>query len=256
MNSACFRLDNQLVLITGAGQGLGNAIAWACAANGAHVILNGRSEAILLSEQRRFEEQGFKASVFVQDITDYKSYAHNFNILCKEIGIPSIHINCVGQRLRSGFNDCEPEAIVQHIHTNLSSTVLISRLAAKTMQEAKMKGRIISLSSIAGRIARYGDSIYPIAKQGIEAMVRALAVEYGPVGITSNGIAPGTFATESNRELARDPIKGPLVLGRNPLQRWADPQEIGGVAVFLASTAASYINGHVLVVDGGFSIAF
>ena len=86
--------------------------------------------------------------------------------------------------------------------------------------------------------------------------MRSLAVEFGPHGITSNGIAPGTFATESNVALANDPIKGPAVLGRNPLQRWAEPHEIGGAAVFLASKAASYINGHVMVIDGGFSITF
>ena len=124
------------------------------------------------------------------------------------------------------------------------------------MQQANISGRIISLSSIAGRIARPGDGIYPIAKQGIEGMVRALAVEFGPDGITSNGIAPGTFATESNVQLANDPVKGPAVLGRNPLQRWAKPNEITGAAVFLASEAASYVNGHVMVVDGGFSITF
>ena len=124
------------------------------------------------------------------------------------------------------------------------------------MKEAQLAGRIISFSSIAGRIVRPGDSIYPIAKQGIEAMVRMLAVEFGAFRITSNGIAPGTFATESNQQLARDPVQGLRVLGRNPMQRWAEPHEITGAAVFLASPAASYVNGHVMVVDGGFSITF
>lgn len=251
-----FRLDGQLALITGSGQGLGNAIAWACAASGAKVILNGRNKESLLAQQDAFAQAGYEAEIFVQDVADYDLYAHNHNILCKKIGIPSIHINCVGQRLRKGFNDCTPAEITQHIQTNLTATVQISRLAAMQMQKAQIAGRIISLSSIAGRIARLGDSIYPIAKQGIEAMVKALAVEYGVSGICSNGIAPGTFATESNQALANDPVKGPLVLGRNPLQRWAQPAEIAGAAVFLASPAASYVNGHVMVVDGGFSIAF
>lgn len=251
-----FSVQGQIALITGSAQGLGKAIAWALAASGAHVILNGRREDLLLEQQAQMQEQGFNASIFVQDISDYALYAHNYNILCKEIGIPSIHINCVGQRLRKGMAECSPTEIAQHIQLNLTNTIQISRLAALQMQQAHIAGRIISLSSIAGRIARYGDSIYPIAKQGIEAMVRALAVEFGPCGITSNGIAPGTFATESNQQLAHDPVKGPLVLGRNPLQRWADPKEIAGAAVFLASPSASYVNGHVIVVDGGFSIAF
>lgn len=251
-----FRLDGQLALVTGSAQGLGNAIAWACAASGAKVILNGRNKARLLAQQQAILQAGFSAEIFVQDISDITSYTHNHNVLCKEYGAPSIHINCVGQRLRKGFKDCTPTEITDHIQTNLTATIQISRLAALQMQQAGIKGRIISLSSIAGRIARLGDSIYPIAKQGIEAMVRSLAVEFGASGILSNGIAPGTFATESNVLLAKDPIRGPMVLGRNPLQRWAQPHEIAGAAVFLASPAASYINGHVMVVDGGFSIAF
>lgn len=251
-----FRLDGQVALITGAAQGLGNAIAWAYAASGALVILNGRSKNKLLATQQQFMQAGYSAEIFVQDITQYEDYAHNHNILCKKIGVPSIQINCVGQRLRKSIATSSPTEITEHIQTNLTATIQISRLGAMKMQQANISGRIISLSSIAGRIARPGDGIYPIAKQGIEGMVRALAVEFGPDGITSNGIAPGTFATESNVQLANDPVKGPAVLGRNPLQRWAKPNEITGAAVFLGSKAASYVNGHVMVVDGGFSITF
>lgn len=252
-----FRLDGKLALITGSAQGLGNAIAWAYAASGATVILNGRNSSALIKQQQKLRAAGYKAEIFVQDISDYGNYAHKYLILCEKFGVPSIHVNCVGQRLRKNLATSNAAEIMAHIQTNLVATIQISRLAAITMQQANIdNGRIISLSSIAGRIARYGDSIYPIAKQGIEGMVRALAVEFGPVGIISNGIAPGTFATESNIALANDPIKGSAVLGRNPLQRWAQPHEITGAAVFLASEAASYVNGHVMVIDGGFSIAF
>lgn len=251
-----FRLDGQITLITGASQGLGNAIAWAYAASGAMVILNGRNKTKLAAVQQQLREAGYQAETFVQDITKEEDYTHNHSILCKEIGVPRIQVNCVGQRLRKSIASSSPTEILEHIQTNLTATIQVSRLAAMKMQQAGIGGRIISLSSIAGRIARPGDGIYPIAKQGIEGMVRALAVEFGPSGITSNGIAPGTFATESNVKLANDPIKGPAVLGRNPLQRWAQPNEIAGAAVFLASEAASYVNGHVMVVDGGFSVTF
>ncbi|MEZ2720940.1 SDR family oxidoreductase [Paenalcaligenes hominis] len=251
-----FSLTGQLALITGSSQGLGLAIAQAYAASGATVLINGRNQTMVETAVQRIRNAGYAAYAFVQDINDLESYTHNHNILCKEHGVPSIHVNCVGQRLRKGFAECSPTEIIEHIQTNLTTTVQLSRLAAMAMQQSQKFGRIISLSSIAGRIARPGDSIYPIAKQGIEGMVRALAVEFGAYGITSNGIAPGTFATESNQTLAADPIKGPQVLGRNPMQRWAQPHEIAGAAVFLASPAASYVNGHVMVVDGGFSITF
>ncbi|HLS50701.1 MAG TPA: SDR family oxidoreductase, partial [Burkholderiaceae bacterium] len=89
-----------------------------------------------------------------------------------------------------------------------------------------------------------------------EAMVRSLAVEYGPHGINSNGIAPGTFATETNQAIVNNPEISSQLVGRNPLGRWGDPVEIAGPAVFLASAASSYVNGHILVVDGGYSIAY
>ncbi len=251
-----FDLTGQIALVTGSSQGLGFAIAQAYAASGATVIINGRQAAAVQVAHQQLIAKGYCAHSLIQDMNDLDLYARNLNILCKEIGAPSIHVNCIGQRLRKGFTECTPTEIMEHIQTNLTNTIQISRLAAMKMKEHGIAGRIISLSSIAGRIARPGDSIYPIAKQGIEGMVRALAVEFGPVGITSNGIAPGTFATESNQALAADPIKGPQVVGRNPLQRWAQPHEITGAAVFLASGAASYVNGHVMVVDGGFSITF
>lgn len=251
-----FDLTGQVALITGSSQGLGFAIAKSYAASGATVILNGRNAAQVNLAQQQLLDQGYSVATLIQDINNWELYTHNLDILCKEIGPPSIHVNCVGQRLRKGFEACSPTEILEHIQMNLTTTVQLSRFAALKMVEHKLAGRIISLSSIAGRIARPGDSIYPIAKQGVEGMVRALAVEFGPKGITSNGIAPGTFATESNQQLAADPIKGPQVLGRNPLQRWAQPHEIAGAAVFLASPAASYVNGHVMVIDGGFSITF
>lgn len=251
-----FSLAGQIALITGSSQGLGFAIAQAYAASGATVFINGRSADAVATAVQSIRQAGHAAYPFVQDINDLDSYTHNHNILCKRYGIPSIHVNCVGQRLRKSFAECTPTEITQHIQTNLTTTVQLSRLAAMAMRQSQQPGRIISLSSIAGRIARPGDSIYPIAKQGIEGMVRALAVEFGSDGITSNGIAPGTFATETNQALAADPIKGPQVLGRNPIQRWAQPHEIAGAAVFLASPSASYVNGHVMVIDGGFSITF
>lgn len=255
-NPPQFDLTGQVALITGSSQGLGFAIAQAYAASGATVIINGRNPEQVQAAQKKLQQKGYPIATLIQDISDWDLYAHNLNILCKEVGVPSIHVNCVGQRLRKGFAECTPTEILEHIQTNLTTTVQVSRLAALKMVEQKIPGRIISFSSIAGRIARPGDSIYPIAKQGVEGMVRALAVEFGPYGITSNGIAPGTFATESNQQLAADPIKGPKVVGRNPLQRWAQPHEITGPAVFLASPSASYVNGHVMVVDGGFSITF
>ncbi|HLR82768.1 MAG TPA: SDR family oxidoreductase [Paenalcaligenes sp.] len=254
-STGLFDLTGKRALITGSSQGLGWAIAQSMAEQGAHIILNGRDEQSLSNRVQQLRASGYAADAFCQDITESQC-GQQFELLCQQLGSPHILVNCVGVRLRQSLADSSDDEIQSLLHTNLTALVLLSRRAALAMKQQGLGGRIINLSSIAGRLARIEDTIYPIAKQGVEALVRALAVEFGPVGITSNGIAPGTFATESNEQLARDPTKGPQVVGRNPLQRWAEPHEIAGAAVFLASDSASYVNGHILVVDGGFSIAF
>ncbi len=251
-----FSLQGKVALITGSSQGLGRAIAQAYAASGAHVIINGRDAQRIAVVVDAITQQGGRASAWVNDISQLMNTEQAFARLCHEFGTPDILVNNVGIRIRKAMAQATLDDILQLINVDLLASVQLSRLAANAMAAHSTGGRIVTLTSIAGELARAGDAIYPIAKQGLTGMVRALAVEYGQYGITSNGIAPGTFATETNTELANDPVKGPVVVGRNPLGRWAQPHEITGAAVFLASPSASYVNGHILVVDGGFSVTF
>lgn len=251
-----FSLRGKRALITGSAQGLGLAIAQAYAAYGASVIINGRDAGRVEHAVSSLRAAGHQAHAFVQDIGILGEQEQAYDALCRLAGVPDILVNNVGIRIRKDLADASLTEIQELININLVSAVNLSRLAGARMLEHRLAGRFITMTSIAGELARPGDSIYPIAKQGLAGLVRALAVEYGARGITSNGIAPGTFATESNAELAADPVKGPIVIGRNPMGRWGQPQEITGAAVFLASPAASYVNGHILVVDGGFSITF
>ncbi|TFL10016.1 SDR family oxidoreductase [Pusillimonas caeni] len=256
MQAPDFSLSGKTALITGSTQGLGLEIAKAYAASGARVIINGRSEARVMRALRGINEGGGRAEPLVHDVGDLAEQAQVFEQLCSRSGAPDILVNNVGVRLRKSLGESSAEEIQALIHIDLIAAMHLSKLAAQRMAQDGLGGRIITLTSIADRVARPGDAIYAVAKHGLAGLVKALAVEYGPVGITSNGIAPGTFATESNVRLAGDPVQGPRVLGRNPLERWAQPHEIAGAAVFLASPSASYVNGHILVVDGGFSIAF
>ncbi len=254
---ANFSLAGRCALVTGSSAGLGLEIARAYAAHGAHVILNGRQATKLAPLAEGLKAAGAQVDVWEQDLSDLDSLADSYQAMCQKIGTPDILVNNVGVRLRSSLQDAAWDDIEHLIQVDLLATLKLSKYAAQAMLQARtQQGRILTLTSIAGPLARPGDAIYPIAKQGLAGMVRALAVEFGGQGITSNGIAPGTFATESNAALAQDPIKGPLVVGRNPLGRWARPEEIRAAAVFLASPAASYVNGHIVVVDGGFSITF
>lgn len=251
-----FSLHGKRVLITGSTQGLGLAMAHACAAHGAHVMINGRDGQRAQAAADTITSQGGKSTAWIQDVSDLDTLQFAYKKLCETGSTPDILINNVGIRRRKRLADTSLTEIVELINVNLVAAIELSRLAAQTMQDSKKPGRIITLTSIAGELARYGDAIYPVAKQGLVGLVRSLAVEYGRYGITSNGIAPGTFATETNAALASDPVKGPKVLGRNPLARWARPDEITGAAIFLASPAASYVNGHIIVIDGGFSVTF
>ncbi|OXR49362.1 gluconate 5-dehydrogenase [Pusillimonas sp. T2] len=257
MHAPDFSLNNKLALVTGSTQGLGYAIACAYAASGATVIINGRDIARVEAAVARIRSAGFQAQGWVQDIADLQGQRQAYEQLQVQVGTPDILVNNVGIRIRKSLGASTLDDIAQMMQVNLVAAIHLSKLAAAGMMAKPAQGgRIITLTSIAGPLARPGDAIYPIAKLGLQGMVHSLAVEYGPYGVTSNGIAPGTFATESNRELAADPVRGPVVVGRNPLGRWAQPGEIAGAAVFLASPSASYVNGHVLVVDGGFSVTF
>lgn len=251
-----FSLKGQVALITGSTQGLGWAIAQAYAASGAHVIINGRTPDRVHQRVAQLQDSGGCASHFVFDVTNLEQQRDAVDQLQQSTGPISILVNNVGIRVRKSLLDASLTDITSLIHTDLTAAVCLSKCIAATMVKQGQGGRIITLTSIAGELARAGDAIYPVAKQGLAGLVRALAVEYGSHGITSNGIAPGTFATESNAALAADPVKGPVVVGRNPMARWAAPSEITGAAVFLASNSASYVNGHILVVDGGFSVTF
>ncbi|HEY9279437.1 MAG TPA: SDR family oxidoreductase [Eoetvoesiella sp.] len=251
-----FSLEGRIALITGSTQGLGFAMAQAYAASGARVIINGRDTNRVAAAVECLAQQGYSAYPLVHDIGQLHQQQAAFNQVCTQIGTPDILVNNVGIRIRKTLAEATLAEILEVMNIDLIAAVHLSKLAANAMVAEHLPGRIITLTSIAGGLARAGDAIYPVAKQGLSGMVRALAVEYGPHAITSNGIAPGTFATETNSALATDPVKGPIVVGRNPLGRWAQPSEITGAAVFLASSAASYVNGHILVVDGGFSVTF
>lgn len=247
-----FSLTGKVALITGASRGLGYAMAQGLAEAGAQVFLNGRDAEILRRRVRELESGGHGAAPLVFDITDPVASGRGLEKLLKQAGRLDILVNNVGQRDRRSLEALEPEDFARLLQVDLVAAFALCRLVAPSMKTNKW-GRIINVTSITAALARVGDPGYVAAKAGLEALTRALAADLGPHGITCNAISPGFFATETNQPMLDNPAVGPPYAKRVPLGRWGRPDEIAGAAVFLASDAASYVNGHTLIVDGGVS---
>lgn len=248
-----FSLHGRTALITGSGRGLGLEMARALAEAGAHVILNGRTQSALDEAVNLICTAGGSAEAIPFDVADNKARRAAMNRIEKKHGRLDILINNVGARDRRPLADFDDDAILDLLHTDLAATAMLSRDAAVLMKRHG-HGRLITVTSIVGRVATAADGVYPAAKQGLTGLMRGMAVEYAPFGITSNAIEPGWFATETNAALAADESLMPFVRQRIPVQRWGQPHEIASAALFLASDGASFVNGHVLTVDGGMTV--
>lgn len=252
--AAAFRLDGRTALICGAARGLGWEIAQALAAAGAAVVLNGRTAERIEPRIAELRAAGHQASAAVFDFTDRVAMVASLEHLQAGGVVIDILVNAVGVRDRRPSAEISSEDFSQLIEIDLVAAYRLIRALAPGMCRRQW-GRIVMLGSIVDQLAVPNAASYIAAKGGLSAMSRALAAEYGRHGVTCNVLSPGFFATETNRRLAES-AAGRSMAARVPLQRWAEPAEIAGAALFLCSPAASYINGHTLVVDGGVSATY
>jgi gluconate 5-dehydrogenase len=254
MANALFDLTGRVALVTGAYRGLGFSIARGLAHAGATVILNGRKPDELDRAAKALVDAKLKADVAAFDITDRDAIRAGVDAAIARHGSIDILVNNAGIQRRGPLVDFPQKEWDEIIATNLTAPFVVSQAVLPGMI-AKKRGKIIHIASLMSELARPTVVPYTAAKGGVRQLTRGMAVELAAMGIQVNAIAPGYFATEMNRALIDNAEFNAWVCKRTPAGRWGQPDELAGLAVFLASAASDYMTGQMLVMDGGMSVA-
>eukprot|EP01062_Namystynia_karyoxenos_P066994 TRINITY_DN60902_c0_g1_i1.p1 TRINITY_DN60902_c0_g1~~TRINITY_DN60902_c0_g1_i1.p1 ORF type:complete len:314 (+),score=91.51 TRINITY_DN60902_c0_g1_i1:91-942(+) len=247
-------LEGKIAVVTGGSRGLGLAMARGLAEAGALVVLTGRTAADLDKAVAAFQAEGLKASREVFDVTVESAVVAAVKRICDAHGRIDILVNNAGGTRRSPFLESTVADLDHVINLNLRGPYIVAREVGKVMK-SKGYGRIINIASLNAVQCRATLQPYNATKHAVVGLTKGLACELGPHGITCNAIGPGYFATELTAPLMKNPDFNKCIKTRTPVGRWGDPADLAGAAVFLASDASTYVNGHLLMVDGGMTTA-
>ncbi len=245
-----FRLDGRLAMVTGSSAGIGLAIARGLAQAGARVVLNGRDPQRLAQARDALHGEGLAVEAQAFDVADRAAVDAAVDAIERGLGPIEILVNNAGIQRRAPFVDFAAADWDELMRTNLDAVFHAAQSVARRMVP-RGRGRIINICSVMSELGRPGIVPYTASKGAVKMLTKGLAADLGPSGITVNGIGPGYFKTELNRKLIDDAAFSGWLVGRTPLRRWGEVEELAGAAVFLASDAARFVNGHILYVDGG-----
>jgi NAD(P)-dependent dehydrogenase (short-subunit alcohol dehydrogenase family) len=244
-------LSGKSAVVIGGTSGIGRALALGVAEAGADVVPTSRRSELVEQVASDVEAIGRRSLRYVSDVQDRGSLERVLARTIEAFGKVDILINCAGRTKRAPTLDFTEDDWNTILETNLTGTLRAAQVFGGHMLK-RGYGRIIHIASIASFIALYEVAAYAASKAAVASLTKSLALEWGPLGVCVNAIAPGVFPTELNRGLLEGTERGREFLTRIPLKRFGNVSELCGAAVFLASDAASYVNGEVLVVDGGF----
>jgi gluconate 5-dehydrogenase len=245
-----FGLSGAVALVTGSSAGIGFALARGLAGAGARVVVNGRTPATVEAAVERLRGEGGDAHAAVFDATEPDQVQAAVARAEAEAGPIDVLVNNAGIQRRGPLEDYPEETWRELMHANLDSVFFVSKAVARPMI-ARGRGRIINIASVQSELARLNIAPYTASKGGVKMLTKGMATDWGRYGLRVNAIAPGYFKTELNRGLVEDEKFSAWLKGRTPMGRWGDVEELVGAAIFLASDASSFVNGHVLYVDGG-----
>jgi NAD(P)-dependent dehydrogenase (short-subunit alcohol dehydrogenase family) len=249
-----FRLDGKVALVVGGTKGLGQAMALALAAAGANVCAASRGPEGLQETADAITSLGRKGTSFAVDATDEQQVERMVGFVLGTYGRIDILVNSQGTVTLQPAEAFDIEAWQQVIDVNLKSLVLCCKHVGRAMLE-QGKGKIVNISSVRGFQGRAQDLAYAPSKGAVNQLTRSLAIEWGPKGINVNAIAPVFTRTLLAESFLSDPAKRDWVLGRIPMKRLGELDDLFGPVVFLSSDASDFVNGHVLLVDGGWIAA-
>ncbi len=252
MDNSLFDLTGKIALVTGSTHGLGMAMAKGLGNAGATLIVNGNSSQQKIDDAvKYYESEGFKAFGYKFNVADEAEVIEAVQKIQSEVGAIDILINNAGIIKRTPLEEMEVADFKQVIDIDLVSPFIVSKHVVKSMI-ARKKGKIINICSMMSELGRNTVGAYAAAKGGLKMLTQNMATEWAKHNIQINGIGPGYFATSQTAPIRVDghPFND-FIVNRTPAAKWGDPDDLGGAAVFLASKASNFVNGHILYVDGG-----